>query len=329
MIILPYKNPPTFLCYHNKAFPFGIIEANIEKNITPWICSKCVNCSFNPKSPRNKFDIAIGDLWGVKENILTQQIIRVRKDLIASFNMDLLDFLKTALHNGCYIHGNYNEKYIPGKDSYEKEDYMHDFLIIGCNDDSFISMGYLANGRFQQFAIPNKNFIDSLLDNNGYILNINLFNYNKVIPPVPNTDKILKDLEKYIAFPQSNNKSNGISYGIQAMEELKNFFYQESLNSPQLYIDRRYSRALLEHKSMLVRLIDSFIDDKQKLFFLNYAEKNLMHAQTIHMLGIKVEYKKDREMINRITMLMEEIITSETKYLPILLEHMKNKANNN
>ena len=34
MKLLPYPEKPIFLCYHNKAFPFGIIEANSPESIT-------------------------------------------------------------------------------------------------------------------------------------------------------------------------------------------------------------------------------------------------------------------------------------------------------
>ena len=34
MKILPYPQIPQLICYHNKAFPIGIIQANLPENIT-------------------------------------------------------------------------------------------------------------------------------------------------------------------------------------------------------------------------------------------------------------------------------------------------------
>lgn len=87
MTILPYPEMPSFICYHNKAFPFGIIQANAPEDITKWLCTKCINTVFNPNSPKNKFDLAIWDTWGNWEGITTQQIFNIKKEAHCKMNL--------------------------------------------------------------------------------------------------------------------------------------------------------------------------------------------------------------------------------------------------
>ena len=79
MKILPYPQIPQLICYHNKAFPIGIIQANSPENITKWLCTKCINTVYNPNSPQNKFDLAMRDNWGNWEGITTQQVFSIKK----------------------------------------------------------------------------------------------------------------------------------------------------------------------------------------------------------------------------------------------------------
>ena len=129
MKILPFPDTPIFLCYHNRAFPFGVVQANSPVEITKWVCTKGINCGFYSESPANKFSFAVSDLWSVGEHLMSQQTLQIQKDYLNLFNIDLLQILKTAIDNGCYIHGAYNEKYIPGKWANNREDHMHEILF--------------------------------------------------------------------------------------------------------------------------------------------------------------------------------------------------------
>jgi len=62
---LPYPEKPVFLCYHSKAFPFGIIQANARGDMLPWLCSKSAGCIYNPLAGEDKFDLDIEDQWEI------------------------------------------------------------------------------------------------------------------------------------------------------------------------------------------------------------------------------------------------------------------------
>lgn len=168
MKVLSYPDIPKFICYHNKAFPFGIIQANSSENINKWLCTKCINIVYNPNSALNKFDLAVCDVWGNGEGITTQQVFNIKKNIIPLINIDQISMFRTFIDNECYVHGIYNEMHIPGKWAYKKEKYNHDFLVIGYDEENFYSVGFVGDGRFKHFKIPNNNFIDAINDTGSF-----------------------------------------------------------------------------------------------------------------------------------------------------------------
>lgn len=330
MKILPYPDNPVLLCYHNKAFPLGIIQANAKTQITKWMCTKCVNTVFVPNSTLNKFDLSVWDTWGTWEGITTQQVFNMKKELIPLINIDILSMLRTLLDEGCYVHGTYNEKHIPSKQAYGLEDYIHDYLVIGYNDTCFYSVGFVADGHFRRFEVPFQNFIDSLYDTGSSKINVNFFNYNEGTVLKPNVDRMLSDLDKYISTANylDNPTPNATSYGISALIRVKEFFLDEVINNERIYVDKRYSRVLYEHEWILSQIISLFLDEDEQVEFSQYTDQNLRRAKLIHTLGLKTEYTGDATIIQRIANYMDEIIEEEKSYIPQLTSLLKTKHEN-
>ena len=196
------------------------------------------------------------------------------------------------------MHGAYNEKYIPGKWAFGLDDYMHDFLIIGCDEEKFVSVGYVADGRFKQFEIPNQNLIDGLYETDGIKINLSFFSYNKGVVPVPNIKRMIDNLQKYISTTNylDNPTPQNNSYGISTNIRLRDFFEEEVKKYGKLYVDKRYSRVLYEHKWVLTQLIDSFLDKDEKREYQDITNKNLERAKLVHMLGLKMDYTGDGKL---------------------------------
>ena len=325
MKILPYPDKPIFQCYHDKAFQVGIIQANSPIDIKKWVCTKYVNCAFAPQSPMNKFIIMVSDDWGETEKLVNHQRFVVSKKSLDIMNLDLLHSLKSAIKNNAYIYGNYNEKYIPNKRAYKREDFMHDFLLIGCDRDMFLSAGYVANGRFAKFEIPNQNMIDGLLSLWGDDINLNMYSYESESVPTPNTKMMLDDLRKYISaidqlnFLSPTEESRGIVTNIR----LKEFFIDE-VRRGKIYIDRRYARVLYEHKWVLAQLVDQFIDNtEKKKKHQEWANSNMEKAYRVHLLGLKLSNSRNKSIINSIASLMDQITESELYHIPRLIEDLE------
>ena len=326
MKVLPFPDKPMLLCYHNRAFPFGIIQANSPVDITKWACTKCVNCNFFSERPYNKFNIAVYDAWGEEERLVIHQTLCLSKESSQLSDEDLLQSLKSAIDNNCYISGIYNEKYIPGKSTYGFKDYIHDFLIIGYDDDTFVSVGYVASGRFEQFEIPIPNLIIALRTIPDAKIKLNLFSYNSSAIPTPDVERMIEDLKKYIStadyFYNPSPKVN--VFGIAASARLKMFFADE-IQHGKLYVDRRYSLAFYEHKWILAKLIDLFLDDEEKKQYQESVNKNLEKAKLVHLLGLKISANGNVKLIKRIVELMNDIIHREIEYVPPLINLLQKK----
>ena len=325
MKLLPFPDTPIFLSYHNRAFPFGVVQANSPEDITKWACTKCINCRFYSESETNKFIFAVNDLWGVDEGIMSQQTLQIQEEYFELFNMDLLNILKTAIDNGCYIHGGYNERYVPCKSAYNQMDFMHDFLIIGYNEENFISVGYVDDGPLKRFEIPIPDLVKAVTRTADGRTNINLFKYNERTIPKPNIKRAVEDLNKYISTASyfENPIQKTRLYGIAACIRLKDFFVEEIENGC-VFVDKRYLLAFYEHKRILAKLAELFLDsDKDQL--VNIAKKNLEMAKSAHMLGLKINCNGNTSSINRIAELMNRIVVEEIKYIPDLIELLQKR----
>lgn len=324
MKLLPFPDEPVFICYHNKAFPFGIIQANANGDFMKWLCSKSVGCIFNPSAGPDKFDLDIIDQWGNMEGVTERQTFKLKNDMIGKIGIDFLSMLRTVIDNDCYIRGIFNEKYIPHKDAYNRYDYIHDFLIIGYDDDYFYSAGYIENGRFRRFEIPVQNFLQSLYDSERDMVQVEFISINSDFILNPNIPWMISELERYVrnTQPEGNDRP---SYGLSAMVKLRDFFINEVKEKNRIYIDRRYSRVLSEHEWMLTQVPELFLSDSEKTDYIIQANANYERAQLIHMIGLKMSFTGESDLIEPVVKKMNEIMESEMDYIPYLIETLKKK----
>jgi len=115
------------------------------------------------------------------------------------FDEEILQFRK-MLNMGYYVSGNYNEEFIPGKRSYHKEYYPHDFIIIGYDDISqeFISASYLQDGIFQKHRISYEDMRRAFTTLKGEKKGMNFWKYNPDAKFELNLDQIISELSDYL-----------------------------------------------------------------------------------------------------------------------------------
>ena len=138
----------------------------------------------------------------------------------------------------------------------------------------------------------------------------------------PNIPWMISELEKYVSNtqPEGNDRP---SYGLSAMVKLRDFFIDEIKERNRIYIDRRYSRVLLEHEWMLTQVPELFLSDSDKTDYIIQANANYERAQQIHMIGLKMSITGNVNLIEPVVKKMNEIMESEKIYLPGLIEALK------
>ena len=327
MKILPYNDEQPFLCYHCIAFPIGIITGNVNGDLTKWICSKMINCQYDFHSPDHKFDFFVDDIWGVKENIISYQSLSLSKETIDILEYDWIPVLQRFIDNQFYIVGTYNEKYIPGKSAYNQFDFTHDYLIIGYDDECFISVGYLADNKLQRFKIPFKNMIESLYNVENDNIFMGFLKFNDTAKFEYSLLKIAKDLDDYLGVENSpNNITSDVIFGIETNHSLKNFFVDEVKVKNFMYVDKRYTRVLMEHKWVLMKLVEEFLGTQITQYSM-LSKENYNKAKTIHLLGLKMQFAPNISIVDRISTLLDEIVENEKLYIPNLINELKMKYN--
>jgi len=325
MIKLPYANPPIFLSYHDIAFPLGVMQAHLGENFEKWVCTRTKEIYFTEWSDINQFDLSFHDIWGHFAGLTNEQSITLEEDLIEVMGIDLLPVLKEALRRGYYIHGAYNERYIRGKWAYQQADYDHDFLLIGCDNETFISVGYLADRSFHEFEISNQEMYDSLTTTRDGKLRLNFVRINENASAENDIREAVEELEKYLSSAKAlfSNEPRKLSYGISSLEHLKKHFLREVHERNHLFADNRYCRILYEHKWCLERMTAYFAHGKNAELYRTAAQNNLKRTEQIRMLSLKMELTGKAAIVDQIARLIDDIIAEEIAYLPGFLDDLR------
>lgn len=325
-VLLPFEDHPYSLTYHYCAFPMGIIQANAKEDITPWLCGKYIDCWYD-KNSINQFTIYPADDWATKEKILLGQNIYLYKELFRSLYKDQLLQFRKMLDIGFYVSGLYNEEHIPGKWAYQRQYYMHDFLLIGYDDiaKEFISVGYLADGVFQRFNIPYENMRRAVDTLKSETIRYRLWKYNPDAKFELNLERVVSELSNYLH--PTVLAPNGVTdkcRGIDAMRCLAQLYSETAESASQ--IDIRYTRGVMEHKFFMQMRMDYLCKNK----FLNnasYAEATnwvYQMAERVHMLALKFNFTKKQSLVDTIQNLMCEMLSIETEFLPKVLSDLQN-----
>lgn len=319
IVELPFTNTPTVRSYNNIAFPIGIMEANAKTDITPWLCSLFINCRFTTNSEIESFNTCLVNGWDVAECSLIHQTISLLKESCDFLELDIMMLLKKMISKQNYVADCMNEKYIPGKAAYGKYDFVHDNLIFGYNDEKsvFLAAGYLANGKFEKFEIKYDDYMKSIAETKRDRIKIHFWKFNNNHDYCLQMNWLKNDLNDYILSRNSNRSDKDTYYGIEAIRKLSDYFEDVVKTSDYPYLDMRYTRALMENKYLMYLRI-KYLTNQGILnggVPVDVFEKNYQKAQMIHMLALKLNSTGNKSIINKISVLFDEILTTEEPLL--------------
>ena len=328
---LPFEKKPMVSYYLLQAHTMGIIQANarlLNQDITPWLCSKFINCSFIDSRADAKFGVEVFDGGATNDGKIHRETTSINKSDLTDVEY-LWNLVSDFLKSGFYVKGVFNEKYIPDMDSFMKKDYVHPYLLYGYdnNTHSYTGAGYLKNHLYNSYSVDYMNYYESIVNTPDDIYVFELVKYVEDSWYVVNYPRTIKAFEDYLT---SRNTIREDEYpedevfGITALKCLRDY-YMRILDKDSEYFDMRYSRALMESKKVLVTVID-YLYRYFNMSSKNYTElaaQAASEASVIHNMGLLYNMTQDKDIIERIYPHFEKILGIELSYLPCILEDLK------
>lgn len=313
MIILPFNLSPYMKNYQLKAFELGIIEAN-EKSIRPWIYNKYINQLYMIKDGR--FTYTNYDRWHAREGVTECQKLCVKSELLSlKCGLNIHQLIIDMLDTGHYVYGRYNEYYIPNKLAYQKQYYIHDFLLYGYDRDKqlFYSAGYLQDGKFQSYTILFNDFWSSLESVTSEKLNFHFIKYKNGIENSIDLRMICDDLFDYLhSINRRSIVNNDKVFGIEC-EWVLIYYFESLLKQDDVRsIDMRHVKLFVELKTLMSERIRYLEENDYLKSGTSQEYIQIKKVQDlIFLLSLKYNQTKDKRIITQIIKQQEIIIRHE------------------
>lgn len=313
-MILPYSQSPFFTCYNYMTFPFNIIESNSKSDITKWMFSKAFSVQFDHTAVQNIFTFVVDDPWGIGEGLTTSQYVSLQKKMMTGVNIDIVAFFNKLIDSGHYIHCGYSEKrasMITNKDDYHSPD----FLIYGYLDKYFYISSTCDEKNIGLLKLSESELLERMYTADDELLEFSLFKYNKNNSPQYFKEKAIKVLEEYISgdLHTSGNKH----YGINAIIALKNYIKSYEAANCKFNVLLHNLKAFSEHKKLLLKFVYLLFDDNELMTCVPTFQKNYELAKSI-------ECKLNNHQFDNVIYMFDEITENEIKFVPIILNNLKN-----
>lgn len=320
-IILLFDLNVEMRMYHNKAFPLGIIKANI-KNYDLWLCNKLINC-VNWSS--GSFDSFEEDIWSQKEGLTFSQNIYFAPPSILYEGINIIELNKSMLRSGSYVLGAYNEYHIPRKRDYNSTNFNHDYILFGFddNDCTFKSAAYLEDMSYSLFDIKYEHYLNGVIDNKIKKTYVNYYKIDNTFIPKIDIQFIRQNLENYLSSGRNLNcVSSKEVYGIDVWIELAK--YVESAGN---ILDFRFGRACMEHHGLMLKRIQTLLKNQyiaNETIKKEYADI-YYKTKIVHNLFIKYNISKERELLKRIISLLKTVVDDERRVIKLLIDDIDAK----
>ncbi len=320
--ILPFTRDVEMVAYQNKAFPLGIIKANLQE-YDIWLCNKLVNTILKLNGEFNSYD---KDLWSIEEGVTSEQYLVLHPETFTYSGLDLIQFNKEMLSEGFYIIGQYNEFYIEGKAAYKKYNFNHDYVIFGYDDKEkvFKSAGYLISGNYDFFDIPYQAYYNSVVSNPTKLIPINYYKISKSYISKIDIDFIKEELKNYL-YSRLDNKGTKtrVDLGIVVWEKLIEYV----LTVGEKQLDYRYSRHYMEHRGIMTKRFKILYDKgyvKNLELICDYERNVYLTTRVIHLLFIKYNLTKSPKVYEKILSLMKKSNEEEVRIISQIISCLDN-----
>lgn len=170
-VILPLAKP-LLRSYLHHAYQTSILLNKPDRSM-PWLLSNYIQL-YSDGNEFSPVQFYMPDetnyTWNVACPLLESQILN--RSMIARLNLNISELAIQAINEGYYIVTYVNDKYVPGKPSYQARDHSHMFFIYGYDLDErvFYHLGYHDN-LFGTTKVDFSVFETAYYNNEGYIYN--------------------------------------------------------------------------------------------------------------------------------------------------------------
>lgn len=235
------------------------------------------------------------------------------------------DFLKERIEQDNYLLLFEIDEYeLSYSKFYQKVHFMHDAYVYGYDDEYFFVMAY-SKEHLRMMEIPQQEIIDglySMLDEKSHFCSFRIYHKAKV---KLSKKEILLQVNNYLA---GGVNDNGEIVGISVYDCL-----QDVLNQTKKYKDEERTlnlklfRALWEHKKMLLLRNNHLVKKIEKLDVLTSLATKIEHqGSIIMMLALKFNMKHDNDIIERIGVYLDEMLSEEKEYWSSFREILSDKG---
>ena len=312
--VLPFTLVVPSMAYHNRAFPLGIMKANL-KDFDAWLCNKLIQCIYEPDYDR--YNLYDEDIWGYRDNIAATQSFHVFPEILHCPSFDILGIAKNMLDRGYYVAGLNNERCVRAKAAYQKYDHVHDYIIFGYDDElrAFKSAGYIANQKYDYFDLYYEDYLDSLRAFCFHNLPFYFHRVNREASISIKYDEIQQKIEDYLLSRKDRvTKTTVASYGISVWKRLAS--HTASMATDKGNLDIRAYRAMMEHKTIMLDRIRIL---SERHFIANatreYRDAVVQPAAIVYALSLKYNMTLNQNLLARIATNIEILCLSEERIL--------------
>ena len=254
---------------------------------------------------------------------------------IEAYGLNILEYIIIQINNDSYVDIKLNEKYIPNRKAYQNYDFTHPNLIYGYHeiDKKLFIMGYSIIDKPILSEISFDTFWEAFNHCDSRDYHVLKYNPDKSTYKL-DLELINSSLESYISGRNTSNDYSRISvpgteiYGMDIYAEL----IKNSTTINAFMKDDRIAYLLFEHKKIMRDRINYLtarkIFNHNDISDINKSMLEIYYkSEIIKNLVIKFKIYKDQDIINRITVLMKELIKLETKCYSGLCRVLAEKIN--
>ena len=312
---LPFNLKTETNTYQYEAFVSGILFANSKKH-WPYFLSNYIRIVhyFNSGTVLNYY----ADNPLLYNDGLIQYEVVILPMMCAKRGVDISMIAVNALESGKYVFGVYNEEEVPGKNAYHNYYYLHDYLLYGYEDGSFISAAYLKGGHYREFKLKIEDYNRAIFTQEPNIY-LHMLHYNKESTLGFNFEKVIKDTRDYLNSKKFTDDET--IYGLEAIE----LFATETDKNSCHKLDVRSVCFLREHKN-LMRMRLEYMRDNGYISLSNdvieqYNEMTERLRQGV-MMAMKYNMTYDKHILERLGQILRESAAQDERVLGDILSRL-------